>query len=208
MLSTIFTISISAILIENLVLSKFLGIDPFLGFSKKPSGALSMGLSVTFVLTIASALIWFVQKYILLKFKLEFLQIAIYMLIIVCVIQLIEILIKKFIPVLNKILGKNLSLIAVNSAVLGITLINLDTVKYPTLIYAVVTGFMSGVGFLVVILIFSIIMDRIEVASDIPESFKGAPIALISAAIMAMIFMAFNNMDTDKMIINLQSLFR
>ncbi len=190
-MAEILKISIAAILVYNFVLSRFLGICPFLGVSKKLDTALGMGMAVTFVMAFSSLLTYLVQKYLLLPFNLEYLQTIAFILIIASLVQFVEMFLQKVSPALYSALGIYLPLITTNCAVLGSALIIVDTDW--NLIEGIVFGTMSGVGFSVAILIFAGIRTRLEVA-DIPECLKGFPIALISAALLSMAFSGFGGM--------------
>ncbi len=190
-MADILKISIAAILVYNFVLSRFLGICPFLGVSKKLDTALGMGMAVTFVMGFSSLLTYLVQKYLLVPFNLEYLQTITFILIIASLVQFVEMFLQKVSPALYSALGIYLPLITTNCAVLGSALIIVDTDW--NLIEGVVFGTMSGVGFSVAILIFAGIRTRLEVA-DIPECLKGFPIALISAALLSMAFSGFGGM--------------
>ena len=187
-LTNLFILALTAIFIENFVLVKFLGICPFLGVSKKISTATGMGIAVTFVMTVASALTWFINRFILLKFNLVYLRTIIFILVIAVLVQIIEMFLRKYANALYNALGIYLPLITTNCAVLGVTLINVNN-KY-TFIEALVFGFSAGIGFLVAIVIFSGIRERLEFA-DVPGPFKDMPIALITATLIALSFMGF-----------------
>ncbi|MCL2674239.1 MAG: RnfABCDGE type electron transport complex subunit A [Defluviitaleaceae bacterium] len=184
----LFAIAFSAIFVNNFLLSRFLGICPFLGVSKKMETAVGMGVAVAFVMTAASALTYIVNIYILETFGLGFMFNIMFILIISSFVQLIEIFLKKASPVLYEALGVYLPLMATNCAILGVTVINRD-VGY-NFIQAVIHGFAGGVGFLLVMVIFAGIRERIEHNNVLPH-FKGFPIALLAASMMAMAFMGF-----------------
>lgn len=184
-------VSINAILIENFVLVKFLGCCPFLGVSKKSETALGMGLAVTFTMTIASAMTWLFNEFILKPFDLEYLQTIAFIAIIATLVQIIEMFLQKSIPSLYSALGIYLPLITTNCAVLGVALLNINN-EYD-FITSVVYGFSAGVGFLVAILLLSAIRERIAY-SDIPKPFRGFPIVLIAAALLSISFMGFQGL--------------
>jgi len=184
----LFAIAFSAIFVNNFLLSRFLGICPFLGVSKKMETAVGMGVAVAFVMTAASALTYIVNIYILETFGLGFMFNIMFILIISSFVQLIEIFLKKASPVLYEALGVYLPLMATNCAILGVTVINRD-VGY-NFIQAVIHGFAGGVGFLLVMVLFAGIRERIEHNNILPH-FKGFPIALLAASMMAMAFMGF-----------------
>jgi len=184
----LFAIAFSAIFVNNFLLSRFLGICPFLGVSKKMETAVGMGVAVAFVMTAASALTYIVNIYILEVFGLGFMFNIMFILIISSFVQLIEIFLKKASPVLYEALGVYLPLMATNCAILGVTVINRD-VGY-NFIQAVIHGFAGGLGFLIVMVLFAGIRERIEHNNILPH-FKGFPIALLAASMMAMAFMGF-----------------
>jgi len=184
----LFAIAFSAIFVNNFLLSRFLGICPFLGVSKKIETAVGMGVAVAFVMTAASALTYIVNVYVLEQFGLGFMFNIMFILIISSFVQFIEIFLKKVSPVLYEALGVYLPLMATNCAILGVTVINRD-VGY-NFIQAVIHGFAGGVGFLLVMVIFAGIRERIEHNNILPH-FKGFPIALLAASMMAMAFMGF-----------------
>ena len=184
-------ISINAILIENFVLVKFLGCCPFLGVSKKSETALGMGLAVVFTMTLASAMTWLFNEFVLKPFDLEYLQTIAFIAIIATLVQIIEMFLQKSIPSLYSALGIYLPLITTNCAVLGVVLLNINN-GYD-FISSVVYGFSAGVGFLVAILLLSAIRERIAY-SDIPKPFRGFPIVLIAAAILSISFMGFQGL--------------
>ncbi len=186
-----FTILISAILIDNFVLSRFLGICPFLGVSKKIKSALGMGIAVIFVMICATLVTWPIYTYFLAPFGLEYLRTVAFILIIALFVQLVEMVLKKFIPPLYSALGVYLPLITTNCAVLGVTLINIDSELAFT--HSLVNALGAGIGFTVALLLFSGVRSRIE-HSNIPEMFKGVPITLVSAAIVSLSFMGFAGM--------------
>lgn len=182
----------SAIFIENIVFSQFLGTCPFLGVSEKPVTALGMGLSVTFVITLSSAATWLVYHGILVPAGLEFLKTVAFILIIASLVQIIEMFLKKFIPALYQSLGIYLPLITTNCAVLGVALLNIQN-DY-SFIKSVVYGFSSAVGFMMAILIFAGVRERLKFATP-PAPFRGLPIALISAGLIVLAFMGFNGIS-------------
>jgi electron transport complex protein RnfA len=173
-------------LTNNFVLSKFLGICPFLGVSKKVSTAFSMSVAVTLVMVVATAATWPVYNSILVPYGLEYLQTIVFILIIAALVQLIETAIKKFSPPLYQALGIYLPLITTNCAVLGVTVLNIS--EGMTYGQSLVNSFGAGIGFLVAMMLFSGVRGRME-SSDIPESLKGLPITLIAASIVALSFL-------------------
>ena len=179
---------LSAILIQNVILSRFFGTCPFLGVSKSKESAVGMGLAVTFVITMAASVAWLLYKYVLVQFDLIYMKTIVFILVIASLVQILEMFIKKFSPGLYRSLGIYLPLITTNCAVLGLASI-VSNADY-TFFHAVVYSFGSGVGFLFVIYIFSVLRQKME-TSPIPEGFKGIPIALITACLMAMIVARF-----------------
>ena len=184
----ILMIMLAAVLTENFVFSKFLGICPFLGVSDKPSTAFGMGMAVTFVMTLSSAATWLIYHYVLEPFGLEYLKTIAFILIIAALVQCIEMFMKKYFTALYKALGIYLPLITTNCAVLGAALININ--NGYNLISAVIYGAFSAVGFTFAIVIFAGVRERIKFASP-PEIFKGVPIALVAAGLLAMAFSGF-----------------
>ena len=181
-------ILISSILIENYVFSRFLGICPFLGLSEKPSTAVGMGCAVTFVMTVSSAVTWCVYTFILAPLGLEYLKTIAFILIIASLVQLIEMFLKKYVPALYAALGIYLPLITTNCAILGAALLCIQN-EY-NLISSVVFSFGSAVGWTLAIVIFAGVRVR-TVFADTPKCFKGTPIALVTAALIAMAFSGF-----------------
>ncbi len=186
---SLFSISLSAILAENFILVKFLGICPFMGVSKKSDTALGMGIAVIFVMGIASAATWAVDHYLLAPLSLGFMQTVVFILVIAALVQLVEMFLQKVIPSLYQALGIYLPLITTNCAVLGVALLNIQ--NGYSFIESVVYGVMGGVGFTVAILLFSSVRERLE-DCDCPKCFKGFPIALIAAGLLALSFMGFS----------------
>lgn len=182
-------LSLNAILIENFIFSKFLGICPFLGVSKKTNTAVGMGLAVIFTMTLASALTYVVYRFILVPAELEYLKTIAFIIVIASLVQFIEMFLQKSLPALYSALGIYLPLITTNCAVLGVALLNI-TNEYNFL-FSVVYGFMAGVGFLLAIVLLSLVRERIEYC-DIPESFRGFPIALIASGLLSIAFMGFS----------------
>ncbi|WP_461246627.1 electron transport complex protein RnfA [Treponema sp. R6D11] len=183
------SIFITAVLIENVVLVKFLGICPFLGVSKNTTTAFGMGVSVIFVITVSSIITWAINTYLLIPFDLVYLQTIVFILVIASLVQLVEMFLQKTLPSLYKGLGIYLPLITTNCAVLGVCLLaSQKTYSFEeTIIYAV--G--SSIGFLVAIFIMAGIRERLE-ESNVPEFMKGLPISLISAGLIAMAFTMFS----------------
>ena len=187
----LFSLALGAILLENFVLVKFLGCCPFLGVSKKTETALGMGLAVMFVMTVASAVTYLVNKYVLLTFDLEYMQTVAFILIIASLVQFVEMFLMKSMPSLYQALGIYLPLITTNCAVLGVALLNVQ--KTLNFIGSVVYGFSAAAGFTLAIVLFASVRERLEF-SECPPSFEGFPIALISASLLAMAFMGFQGL--------------
>ncbi len=181
-------ILLSAVFINNYVLSRFLGICPFLGVSKKLDSATGMSLAVIFVMLIATAVTWPIQMYLLNPNNLGYLQTIVFILVIAALVQLVEIILKRYIPSLHKSLGVYLPLITTNCAVLGVTILNID--EGYTFVEAMVNSLGSGLGFFLAMVMFSGVRSTIE-GSDIPKSFQGLPITLIAAAITSLSFLGF-----------------
>ena len=190
-ITTLLAISLGAILTNNFIFAQFLGICPFLGVSKKSDTAIGMGLAVTFVMGIASAITYAVNI-ILVKLGLEFMQTLAFILVIASLVQFIEMFLKKSMPSLYTALGVYLPLITTNCAVLGVALLNVQN-EY-NFIESVVYGVTGGLGFLLAIYLFSTVRERTEFA-DYPESFEGFPIALITSGLLALAFMGFSGLQ-------------
>ena len=190
-MTQIFSLAISAILIENFVLVKFLGICPFLGVSKKSDTAVGMGLAVVFVMTVASAVTYVVDHFMLRPLNMEYMQTVAFILVIAALVQFVEMVLQKVLPSLHKALGIYLPLITTNCAVLGVALLNAQN-DY-NFIGSLVYGMTAGIGFLLAIGLFSTIRERLEFA-DYPKCFEGFPIALVTAALLSLAFMGFQGM--------------
>lgn len=184
-------IAISAAFVNNVVLSQFLGLCPFLGVSKKTETAAGMGVAVMFVLTISSFFTSLIYDYILKPLNLDYLNTIVFILVIAALVQFVEMFLKKSIPSLYKSLGVYLPLITTNCAVLGIALLNVQ--NGYNLIESVVNALCTAVGFLIAIVIMAGIRERIE-DNDVPESFKGMPIVLITAGLMSIAFFGFSGL--------------
>ena len=187
----IIVIIMGAILVENFVLSRFLGICPFLGVSKKLSPALGMSGAVVFVMTIASAVTWLLYDVLLAPNGLEYLRTIAFILVIPSLVQFVETVLKKFMPPLYKALGVYLPLITTNCAVLGVAILSID--KEYTFVKAVSYGFGGGLGFTLALVLFAGVRERLE-QCDVPESFKGLPITLIAAALVSVAFFGFQGL--------------
>lgn len=184
------SILLAGILTNNMVLAKFLGICPFLGVSKKVKTAFSMSIAVTLVMVISAAVTWPIDTFVL-KEKYNYLQTVVFILVIAAIVQLIEIVLKKYIPPIYKALGIYLPLITTNCAVLGITLINVQNklAFVPSLFNALA----AGLGFMLAMVLFAGVRERIETA-DIPQFLKGLPITLVAAALVSLSFLGFAGM--------------
>ncbi len=184
-------ILVSSSLVSNVVLSQFLGLCPFLGVSKKTNTAAGMGTAVVFVITLASAVAGVIYKYILQPFGIEYLQTIVFILVIAALVQFVEMFLKKFIPSLYKALGVYLPLITTNCAVLGVALTNVQ--KEYGILTSVVNGFATAVGFTIAIVILAGLREKMEY-NDFPESFKGMPMVLVTAGLMAIAFCGFQGL--------------
>ena len=190
-ITKLLSISLGAILVNNFILVQFLGICPFMGVSKKMDTAAGMGFAVTFVMGLASAFTWLVNQ-LLVSLELEYMQTVAFILVIAALVQLVEMFLQKSVPALYDALGVYLPLITTNCAVLGVAVLNVQN-NY-TFIESVVYGVTGGLGFLMVIVLFASIRERLEF-SEPPECFKGFPIALITAGLMALAFMGFSGLN-------------
>ncbi|HHU56509.1 MAG TPA: RnfABCDGE type electron transport complex subunit A [Acholeplasmataceae bacterium] len=179
---------LSGILVENVILARFFGTCPFLGVSKKRSSATGMGFAVTFVITISSVASWLLYKYVLVPMEMAYMRTIVFILVIASLVQILEMFIKKVSPALYRSLGIYLPLITTNCAILGMA--SVVTMEQFTFLKTLIYSFASGVGFLLVIYIFSSLREKLERA-PIPKPFQGVPIAFIIAGIMAMIFARF-----------------
>ncbi len=186
-----FGIMLAALLTDNFVLSKFMGICPFLGVSKKASSSIGMGIAVTFVMVFAAMVTYPIYHFILIPLEISYLKTIAFILIIALFVQLVEIVLKKVMHPLYNALGVYLPLITTNCAVLGVTLLNIDN-EY-TFFKSIANAFFSGLGFMMVLLIFSGVRSRVEEA-DVPQTFKGIPITLIAAAILSLSFFGFSGL--------------
>ncbi|MBQ5397927.1 MAG: electron transport complex protein RnfA [Ruminococcus sp.] len=181
-------ILLSAVFINNYVLSRFLGICPFLGVSKKLDSATGMSIAVIFVMLMATAVTYPIQFYLLDPNDLGYLQTIVFILVIAALVQLVEIVLKRYIPSLHKSLGVYLPLITTNCAVLGVTILNID--EGYSFLEAMVNSLGSGLGFFLAMVMFSGVRSKLETA-DIPKAFKGLPITLIAASITSLSFLGF-----------------
>ncbi len=188
----IFILMLTAILVENYIFSRFLGICPFLGVSEKPDTALGMGCAVTFVMTVSSAATYAVYHYVLVPFNLQYLETIAFILIIASLVQFIEMFLRKFVPSLYGALGIYLPLITTNCAVLGAVLLNIQ--NGFNFIESLAFGFSSALGFTLAIVLFAGVRMRVNLA-DPPKPFRGTPIALVTAGLIAMAFSGFTGMS-------------
>ena len=199
-LANLFSVALGAILVNNFIFSQFLGICPFMGVSKKIDTAAGMGIAVTFVMGLASAICWPINQFLLVNPaiygeggpNLAFMQTVVFILVIAALVQFIEMFLKKSMPSLYEALGVYLPLITTNCAVLGVVLLNVQ--ENYNFIESVVYGITGGVGFLLAIVLFASIRERLEFA-DPPKAFRGFPIALITAGLMALSFMGFSGLS-------------
>ena len=188
----IFQIAIMAIFINNFILTKFLGLCPYLGVSKKLDAAFGMGMAVIFTMTLASAITWVINAYLLLPFDLVFLKTIAFILTIASIVQFIETALQKLTPQLYNQLGIFLPLLTTNCAVMGVALININEKNYGFL-DSILNGFFSGVGYALVLLLMAGIREKLD-REDVPNSMKGMPIALVVAGCMALAFLGFSGM--------------
>lgn len=191
MLKELLVILIASSLVNNVVLSQFLGLCPFLGVSKKTETATGMGVAVIFVITLASAVAGAIYRFILVPFDIAYLQTIVFILVIAALVQFVEMFLKKFIPGLYQSLGVYLPLITTNCAVLGVALTNVQ--KNYGILTGVVNGFATAVGFTISIIILAGIREKLKY-NDIPESFQGMPIVLVTAGLMAIAFCGFSGL--------------
>ena len=189
-MTEVLIIMMSVILTNNFVLSQFLGICPFLGVSKKLDSAVGMGAAVTFVMVLATLATWPIQKFILDALNIGYLQTVVFILVIASLVQLVEMTLKKYMPPLYKSLGVFLPLITTNCAVLGVTIMNI-TEGYNYL-EAIVCAIGAGIGFLLAMVLFAGLREKLENCKGIPQCWQGIPITLVTAAILSMAFMAFS----------------
>ena len=186
-----FAIIIGAIFVNNVVLAQFLGICPFLGVSSKVETSLGMGAAVTFVMSLTAVVAWCIQTYVLVPLHIEYMQTIVFILVIAALVQMVEIILKKISPSLYQALGIFLPLITTNCAVLGVAILMIQ--KEFTLLQSVVYSASTAVGFALAMVLFAGIRERLEF-EDVPEAMKGAPIALVTAALLAMAFLGFSGL--------------
>ena len=191
-MTSILSISLSAILINNFIMSQFLGCCPFFGVSKKIDTAVGMGMAVTFVMGLASAVTWLINTFVLVPLGLNYMQTVAFILVIATLVQFVEMFLMKAMPSLYQALGIFLPLITTNCAVLGVALQNVQN-SYNFL-ESIVYGITGGLGFTLAIVLFASIRERLDASAECPKCFEGFPIALISASLMAMAFLGFSGM--------------
>ncbi|MFI3318726.1 MAG: electron transport complex subunit RsxA [Rikenellaceae bacterium] len=188
---TFFAIIIGSIFVNNVILAQFLGICPFLGVSSKVETSMGMAAAVAFVMTIAAIVVWLIQSYILVPLEITYMQTIVFILVIASLVQMVEIILKKLSPVLYQALGIFLPLITTNCAVLGVAILMIQ--KEFDLLQSVAYALSTAVGFGLALVIFAGIRERLDF-EDVPEAFKGIPIALVTAGILAMAFMGFSGL--------------
>ena len=186
---TMFFVLVGAVLINNYVLVQFLGMCPFFGVSKKTETAVGMGISVIFVMTIASAITYTFYKFVLVRFNITYLLTVSFILIIASIVQFVEVFMKKMLKTLYTLLGVYLPLITTNCAIFGVTLINIK--NEFTFVGSIVNSIGAGLGFTLAIIVLSSIREKYEADPDVPEMFRGFPLALFSAGLMSIAFMGF-----------------
>jgi electron transport complex protein RnfA len=194
-LGMLFKIFIATVLVNNFILFRFLGLCPYIGVSKDTDSAFGMGMAVMFVMTLTSMVTWFIYNYLLIPLHIEYLHIIAFILTIATLVQLVEMVLKKTVPFLYESLGIYLPLITTNCAILGVAMLNKDTLfgQHLSFIKCIVQGFGAGVGFTMAMVLMAGIRERLELA-DVPESLKGVPIAFITAGLMAIAFLGFAGM--------------
>lgn len=184
-------ILLGTVLVNNFVLVQFLGLCPFMGVSRRVDSAIGMGIATAFVLTLSAGLSYAVHQWLLLPFDLEYLRTLSFILVIALVVQFTEIVIRKHSPLLHRVLGLYLPLITTNCAVLGVALLSVK--QQHSLLEALLHGFGAALGFTLVLILFSVLRERLETA-DVPAAFRGSAIGLISAGIMSLAFMGFSGL--------------
>ena len=191
MIAKLFLIFVAAVFVNNFVLTRFLGICPFLGVSRKTDTALGMGFAVIFVMTLASTITFLIYDYILAPLGLEYLRTVVFILVIASLVQTVEIILKKTSPILYQALGIFLPLITTNCAILGLAILNIDDKN--NLAESIVFGFGAALGFTLALVIMAGIRERLETA-DLPKPLQGVPIALIVAGLLSLAFLGFQNL--------------
>ncbi|GBR77095.1 electron transport complex protein RnfA [Candidatus Termititenax persephonae] len=188
---SLFAILISALLVNNFVLTRFLGICPFIGVSRQIESAVGMGVAVTFVLVLSSLVTWLIQRYVLIPWQIAYLQTVFFILVIAALVQVLEMFLRKFSPLLQKSLGVYLPLITTNCIVLGVAILNVQ--ENYDLPQSLVHGLGAGLGFSLALLAMSGIRERLA-KSPVPRSFQGVPITFITAALMSIAFLGFSGL--------------
>ena len=191
MFKTLIIILLSSVLVNNYVLSRFLGICPFLGVSSKVETSMGMGAAVTFVMALSSVVVWLINEYVLKAFGIEYMQTIVFILVIAALVQMVEIVLKKASPSLYQALGIFLPLITTNCAVLGVALLMVQ--KEYGLLEGLIYSTSTALGFAVALVLFAGMRERLEF-EEVPKAFEGVPIALITAALLAMAFMGFSGL--------------
>jgi len=191
-LENLLAIAVGMILVNNIVLTRFLGLCSFFGVSRRIRDALGMGIAVTFVMTCSAAITWFVYEYLLVPAGIQYMRIVVFILVIASFVQMVEVIVRKKAPSLYRAMGIYLPLITTNCAILGVVLINTEVERY-SFVASTVSGFSAGIGYALAILLMAGIKERLEIA-EIPESFRESPIGFIIAALLAMVFMGFGGM--------------
>lgn len=191
-MGSLILLAIGAALVNNIILSQFQGLCPFLGVSKKVDTATGMGVAVIFVITVSSILTWLINEFILKTFNMTYLQTIVFILVIAALVQFLEMVLKKFIPPLYSALGIFLPLITTNCAVLGVAITNVQ--KEYTFLEALVSGIFTPVGFTIAIVILAGIREKTDYNKNVPESFKGMPLTLITSGLMAIAFFGFSGL--------------
>ena len=192
-ITNLLSITLGAILVNNFIFSQFLGCCPFLGVSKKVDTAVGMGIAVTFVMGLASAVCYVVDEFVLGRFGLDYMQTVAFILVIAALVQFIEMFLQKSMPSLYTALGIYLPLITTNCAVLGVVLLNVQN-NY-NFIESVVYGITGGLGFLLAIFLFASVRERLDATMECPKAFEGFPIALVTAGLIALAFMGFSGLS-------------
>ena len=190
-MKSLLLIIISAALVNNFVLTRFLGICPFIGVSKKISSALGMGMAVTFVMTIASFVTWLLYHFVLLPFSITFLQTIFFIIVIASLVQFLELFIGKVSPILKESLGIYLPLITTNCAILGVSILNID--KQYNLLESLGHSLGAGIGFTIAIIIMAGVREKLE-SEEIPPFLKGVPISFITAGLLSIAFLGFSGL--------------
>ena len=192
-IKSLLVIAISAMLTENFVLSRFMGICPFLGVSKKISTSIGMGMAVTFVMTLAGITTWLIQHYVLVPFELQYMETIVFIFVIAALVQFVEMALQKYSPSLYTALGIYLPLITTNCAVLGAVLLAIDTFNY-NLIETIVFNMFAALGFTIAIVLLAGVRERLETA-NVPSFMKGLPAVMISAALISIAFLGFQGLS-------------